>query len=434
MANEELTAEAERAVLVGQVREFLSWLGEGRKLTQKGHIRLADARELIGLLGTGDTMDPVIGGKVFKTVSSAELAGLMLVTEWAKAARLTRVTGGKLVPVRKYAGLAGKPLDLVLKLLDAYPDIGKLPSVFPRGYYRRSHVGDEFDVVGPALVHMLLRTPGPCPLAELNDLTHALISSMYMLESLTPAQLDNLRGLFETDTRIAMEHLAALGIVDLRRNCDAPGPHGIPDWSRGTAELTALGRHAVRQVRGVPKPGDPILRLRITLRYVEDPDVWRLVFVPANYTLDRIHLVIQEAMGWTDSHLHSFRIDGRYYGPADFDDTGDMLDEQRFRLDELVKPGDVIRYEYDFGDGWEHDVAVESVVAAVAHVVYPACVDGDGACPPEDSGGVPGFGELKKVLAGPASSERDQMRAWAGPDYDPGRFDLAAANAAVSAV
>jgi hypothetical protein len=66
--------------------------------------------------------------------------------------------------------------------------------------------------------------------------------------------------------------------------------------------------------------------------------------------------------------------------------------------------------------------------------IYPACIAGEGACPPEDSGGAYGFADLKEILAGPPTDERYEMQAWAGEDYDPGRFDLAAANAAVAAV
>jgi hypothetical protein len=93
-----------------------------------------------------------------------------------------------------------------------------------------------------------------------------------------------------------------------------------------------------------------------------------------------------------------------------------------------------IGYEYDFGDGWEHELVVEARTAAEDGQAYPACIAGEGACPPEDCGGVYGFAELKEVLAGPDSEERDEMREWMGEDFDPAHFDLAAANAAVAAV
>src|SRR5216683_956717 len=141
-AMNDLEAAAEHAVLTGQIRSLVAWVGSGRKLTQTGRIGLADARHLVELLGTGDTIDPKIGGRVFKTKSSEDLAHLTRIVEWAKAARLVRVSGTRLVPVQKNAALPGRPLDLVMAMLAAYPKLGR--SLCPRGAYRQSLVGDEF--------------------------------------------------------------------------------------------------------------------------------------------------------------------------------------------------------------------------------------------------------------------------------------------------
>ena len=205
------------------------------------------------------------------------------------------------------------------------------------------------------------------------------------------------------------------------------------DLDQETATLTDLGRYAIRRTRGMAQPGEPVLQVRITLAEVTDPAVWRRVLVPAGYTLDRVHAVIQAAMGWQNSHLHQFMIDDREYGAPDPDEGHQVSDERRFRLGNVVKAGDRIEYTYDFGDGWEHEVAIEAAAEAETDGVYPACTGGEGACPPEDSGGAPGFAELKALLAGPSSPERDEIREWAG-DYDPARFDLTAANAAVAAI
>lgn len=160
----DLEAAAEHAVLTEQVRSLVAWVGSGRKLTQTGRIGLADARHLVELLGTGDTIDPKIGDRVFKTKSSEELAHLTRIVEWAKAARLVRVSGTRLVPVKKNATLPGRPLDLVMTMLAAYPKLGK--SLFPRGAYRQSLVGDQFRDVSEALVTTMLaharRAPSAC--------------------------------------------------------------------------------------------------------------------------------------------------------------------------------------------------------------------------------------------------------------------------------
>jgi hypothetical protein len=411
-----LEAAAGKAELTGQIRSLLAWVGPGRKLTATGRIGLADARHLVELLGTGDTIDPEIGGRVFKTRSSEDLAHLNRIVEWAKTARLVRVSSTKLMTVKKNAALAERPLDLVLALLEAYPRLGK--SLFPRNTWRQSLVGDEFTDISQELTSALLRSHGPGPLDELNDIAYDVIEARYMLGGLTKLQHDSLRRMIAVDVTIAMAALHVLGVVVLDREA-------------GSVMLTDLGRYAVRRVRGMAQPGDPVLQLRVTLAGVDGPPVWRQVVIPAGYTLDRVHGVIQAAMGWQNSHLHMFRIAGREYGPAYLDDELETLDEKQFRIGDLVKTGDLAGYEYDFGDGWEHEVAVEAGAAAT---VYPECIAGEGACPPEDCGGPGGFAELKELLAGPPSLERKEMRVWAGEDYDPAHFDLAAANTAAGSI
>lgn len=421
----ELEAAAEKATLTGQIRLFLEWLGEGRKLTQTGRIGLADARYLIEFLGTGDQMDPVIGDRVFKTVSSEELPYLTRIVEWAKAARLIRVTGTRLVPVRKNAALAGKPLDLVLAMLAAYPKLGK--SLFPRNTWRDSLVGDEFTDVSQELLTALLTSRGRVPLESLSDTAYQVIEDRYVLDDLTGQQHDSLRRMVAVDVAIAMSALHVLGVVVLDRDADH-------DPAGAGAELTGLGRYAIRRLRGMAQPGDPLLQVRITLSDVDSPPVWRRVVIPAAYSLDRVHAVIQAAMGWEDYHLHAFRVGDVGYAAPSLEDELGYRDETEVRLADLATTAKRFEYEYDFGDGWEHELVVEAREVAADDGVYPACTGGEGACPPEDCGGSYGFAEFKELLAGPPSAEREEMLEWAGGDYDPARFDLAAANLAVAAV
>jgi hypothetical protein len=416
----DLEADADRAVLTGQIRSLMAWVGSGRKLTQTGRIGLADARHLVELLGTGDTIDPKIGDRVFKTKSSEELAHLTRIVEWAKAARLVRVSGTRLVPVKKNAALPERPMDLVMAMLEAYPKLGI--SLFPRGAYRQSLVGDEFRDISEALITTLLAHAGPCPLSLLGTLAHEMIADRYVLDRLSDQQRDFLRRTVDTDVRIAMAALAALGIASLN------GPED-------TAELTALGRFAAARSRGMPQPGEPVLQVRVTLLDVADPPVWRRVLIPAAFSLDRVHRVIQAAMGWQDYHIHVFRIGERDYGPDPEGILG-YLQEGKVRLADVAEVGERIGYEYDFGDGWEHELLVEARAKAEAHQTYPACIAGEGACPPEDSGGSPGYQRLKEILAEPSSEEYEQMRTWAdsqtGHEFDPASFDLADASARVS--
>lgn len=198
-----------------------------RKLTATGRIGLADARQLVELLGTGDTIDPEIGGRVFKTRSSEDLAHLSRIAEWAKAERLVRDSGTKLMSVKKNAAFAERPLDLVLALLEAYPRLGK--SMFPRNTWRQSLVGDEFTDISQELTSALLRSAGPRSLDELSGIAYDVIEARYMLGGLTALQHDSLRRMIAADVTTAMAALHVLGVVVLDREA-------------GTAVLTDLGR------------------------------------------------------------------------------------------------------------------------------------------------------------------------------------------------
>jgi hypothetical protein len=149
-------------------------------------------------------------------------------------------------------------------------------------------------------------------------------------------------------------------------------------------------------------------------------------------TLADLHQAIQAAMGWEDCHLHAFDIAGRRYG--DRHTVDDVADEKRPTLNSLVKSG-VARfaYTYDFGDDWDHTVAIEKIQPAIDGQAYPACVAGKRNCPPEDCGGVWGYEELLQILADPAHPERAERLEWLGEDFDPEDFSISIANAALTA-
>ncbi|MFY1633056.1 plasmid pRiA4b ORF-3 family protein [Solwaraspora sp. WMMB335] len=165
-----------------------------------------------------------------------------------------------------------------------------------------------------------------------------------------------------------------------------------------------------------------IFHLLVTLSDVA-PLVWRRVQVPGGYTLDRVHRVIQHAMGWMDCHLHSFEINGVQYGEPDPDGELSLRDELDVRLDAVAVKGARFRYTYDFGDWWEHEVLVEDVSLPEPDVRYPLCAAGASACPPEDVGGAFGYAEFRAATADPEHPRHAEMAAWIGPRFDPDVFD-----------
>jgi hypothetical protein len=175
-----------------------------------------------------------------------------------------------------------------------------------------------------------------------------------------------------------------------------------------------------------------IYEIKIELREVR-PAVLRRVQVPGELSLAGLHVVVQVAMGWTDSHLHEFEIDGVRYGLPDPDwDFDEVRDETRVKLCRLLGQGDRVDYSYDFGDGWTHRLTVEKVLVPEPGVVYPRCVSGRRACPPEDVGGPWGYAGFLAAMADPAHPEHEQYRQWLGGPFDPAAFDLDAVNQALA--
>ncbi len=178
-------------------------------------------------------------------------------------------------------------------------------------------------------------------------------------------------------------------------------------------------------------PGFTVLQVKIKLLGVSKPPVWRRLLLPGEIRLDQLHGVIQVAMGWSDCHMHVFSTDAGEYGVLD-PELG-FLDERRTTLSRLLlEPGDRIRYTYDFGDAWEHEIMLEKELDADPEQLYPTCVTGKGACPPEDCGSVWGYARLREVLADPCDEEHASMLEWLelerGSDFDAAAFEIDAVN------
>jgi len=171
-------------------------------------------------------------------------------------------------------------------------------------------------------------------------------------------------------------------------------------------------------------------QLRVSLREVQ-PEVWRRVQVRSYVTLSKLHRILQTVMGWTDSHLHQFRFGDRVYGPHDPEFPA-CLDERKAILADLLRaPGDRLDYDYDLGDGWQHDVVLEQVLELAPAAALPIVVEGRRACPPEDCGGPSGYEKLLRVLANPRHPEHRDLVEWVGGSFDPETFDAKTVSRAI---
>ncbi len=180
----------------------------------------------------------------------------------------------------------------------------------------------------------------------------------------------------------------------------------------------------------------PVYQVKVSLRGAKPP-IWRRLLVPGDISLTRLHATILAAFGWHGGHMHVFETAYGDFGRADRE-LGHRADGSVTL--EQVAPGvkDKVRYTYDFGDDWVHDIVVEKVLAPDSAMVYPRCTGGKRAAPPDDCGGIWGYEELVEVLADPAHPEHEERLEWLGlsdaSEFAPEAFDVEATNSRLNAL
>jgi hypothetical protein len=142
---------------------------------------------------------------------------------------------------------------------------------------------------------------------------------------------------------------------------------------RQTEERPQNGRKDQEISTSLPDPGKQdraqksqdsrqVYQIKVVLLETE-PSIWRRFVVPSSVTLHRLHLILQDVMGWSNYHLYRFQIGREEYGEPHPDNEFNELNfknSRRTKLGQVVnKKGDVFRYEYDFGDSWEHMLLVD---------------------------------------------------------------------------
>lgn len=168
-----------------------------------------------------------------------------------------------------------------------------------------------------------------------------------------------------------------------------------------------------------------------------NPPIWRRIRVTGDCTLRKLHHFIQAAFGWHSSHLHEFSDGLSRFMPLDaefMDMHDDALDDRKTKLRRALKEANRLRYLYDFGDSWQHVIAVEAIEPCDFTDSWCEVLDGARACPPEDVGGVPGYQYFLDSIQQPSSEEGRRALEWAGGKFDPELFDRRAADAAVQRI
>lgn len=178
-----------------------------------------------------------------------------------------------------------------------------------------------------------------------------------------------------------------------------------------------------------------IFQFKVTLKQIR-PNIWRRILVPGYFTFWELHLAITDSMGWYDYHLHQFEVlnprSGRkeLIGVPDTYGIVEVVDGKTVKIaDYFTAPKCKANYEYDFGDGWNHEVLLQKILLPSPAVKYPICVGGKRACPPEDCGGPWGYQELLSIMSNPDHGEYKEHKDWlehmgyADGEFDPEHFD-----------
>lgn len=167
----------------------------------------------------------------------------------------------------------------------------------------------------------------------------------------------------------------------------------------------------------------PSYQLKVELEEV-NPPVWRRIVIPGHWHLGLVHVALQSAMGWENSHLQEFEADGVRYGDPDPGWDSGVRREATTRLHEVLPAvGAPMVYTYDFGDGWRHEIVVEAIGDPAQQA---SCMAGERACPPEDSGGPWGYAEMLAAVTNREHPDHDTFTEWLGNRFDPEAFDVAA--------
>ena len=186
-------------------------------------------------------------------------------------------------------------------------------------------------------------------------------------------------------------------------------------------------RKEISKQRQTPEPS--VYQLKIVLQYSQPP-IWRRIQVLSDTSLEVLHLILQVAMGWSNSHLHQFEVGDLIYGPPDpnFPDF-DVINEKDVVLSEVVsRPNQKFVYQYDFGDDWTHLITLEKILAPEDGATYPLCLAGRRACPPEDSGGMFAYSDFLEAITDSKHPEHLHLLRWVGKEFDPETFNRAEVN------
>jgi hypothetical protein len=242
---ERLADAVRRAPGYQRLVAFVDWVGDGRELTAKGDLTLADARHLLTLLRTGDPVDEEVGDRAFAAPGGTETPGVDLVFRWARKSGFVKVRRGRVEPTRRAVRLARDPLAAWERAFAGSLDVGII-----QHHYRHCHApwqvppwAGDLDEAVEALLVLLHAAREAQPVDELVALAWEVVEAAWEVDELPPEDYEQWRGAAARDVKAALALFVELGALEALEPGAASGPGGLA----GGVTLTDLGRKGVHE-------------------------------------------------------------------------------------------------------------------------------------------------------------------------------------------
>lgn len=243
----ELESAARDTVWFERLRSLVGYVGDGRPLTDKGNLKLADGKALVDLLETADRFDEQIGDRTFKTRSSAELGGVDLAFRMALESKMLKRKGKKLL-LGPNAHWVDDPLSALygawLVLLNT---IGPTQHWYRHDRYNWDWYAEELDASLPTILIDVYRH-GDTPIEETIEDIWAHLHTVFDLDDVPADKLGFHRSLVDGALRRGFDILGELGTVRVEDVAEVPTDYGGTVRTGGVVGLTPLGKWAVQRL------------------------------------------------------------------------------------------------------------------------------------------------------------------------------------------
>jgi len=243
---EELTAIAAANRWVGRMSALVDFVGDGRPLTDRGNLKLADGKVLVKLLDTGDRFDEKINDRVFKTRSVDDLHGVTLAFRLAVESGLLAVEGRRVIPGPSLDLLEDR-LALLGVLVGTLGDIGACQFWHRHDHYGFGWYAEDLDAeMWPMLLDLYVE--GPMPLPDLQEEFWALLMEEYEFPTADARKLDLHQEFAASSVRRMFGLLEELAVVTVTGAVEAPGRFGMTEVTGGEVALAPVGTWVVNRM------------------------------------------------------------------------------------------------------------------------------------------------------------------------------------------